>query len=383
LAIDFALYTRVLGWSPEMLGVVIGAGLVLNAIVTVVIGPLSDHFGRRGFILGYEGMSILTGVLALFTAGPWALAVLAALAGWGRGANGAPALFGAVEQAWLSRTIERRDLSRVFSYMTAAGFFGTAIGMALGGLPALLAPFLPSALAYRPLFGLAALGDVICLIVLAHTPDPPALAETEEETRLPPAPEAQVRRQEYGLLARLAGLNALNGVGIGLVGPLLSWWFAERYGVGPAAIGPALSVALLLCGFASLAAAVVVNRLGTIRLIVGMRALGLVMLVLLPFAPSYPLAMLAYGLRLILNRGTAGPRQALAVGLVRPDRRGLAASVNSFSIQLTRSVGPALAGLMFGADLLMAPFLLGALCQGIYLALYARVFRAHDPVRRS
>ncbi|MGH7038832.1 MAG: hypothetical protein ACREE1_11930, partial [Stellaceae bacterium] len=42
LAIDFALYTRVLGWSPEMLGVVIGAGLVLNAIVTVVIGPLSD-----------------------------------------------------------------------------------------------------------------------------------------------------------------------------------------------------------------------------------------------------------------------------------------------------------------------------------------------------
>ncbi|MGH7049001.1 MAG: MFS transporter, partial [Stellaceae bacterium] len=268
-------------------------------------------------------------------------------------------------------------------YMTAAGFFGTAIGMALGGLPALLAPFLPGALAYRPLFGLAAFGDVICLIVLAHTPDPPALAETEEETRLPPAPEAQVRRQEYGLLARLAGLNALNGVGIGLVGPLLSWWFAERYGVGPAAIGPALSVALLLCGFASLAAAVVVNRLGTIRLIVGMRALGLVMLVLLPFAPSYPLAMLAYGLRLILNRGTAGPRQALAVGLVRPDRRGLAASVNSFSIQLTRSVGPALAGLMFGADLLMAPFLLGALCQGIYLALYARVFRAHDPVRRS
>lgn len=382
LAIDFALYTRALGWPPALLGAVIGAGLVLNALGTAAIGPLSDRFGRRGFLLGYEGVSILTGGLALFTASPWPLAALAVVAGWGRGANGAPALFGAVEQAWLSRAIERRALGRVFSYMTAAGFFGTAGGMALGALPALLAPLLPGALAYRPLFGIAALGDVICLIVLARTPDPPALPETEDDTRSPPVPEAQMRRQEHGLLARLAGLNALNGVGMGLTGPLLSWWFAQRYGVGPGAIGPALAAASFLCGLSSIAAAFVVTRLGTVGLVVAGRALGLVMLVLLPFAPSYPLAMVIYGLRLILNRGTAGPRQALAMGLVRPHRRGLAASVNSFSMQLPRSIGPAFAGLLFGAGLLAAPFLLGALCQGIYLALYARLFSAHDPVRR-
>jgi predicted MFS family arabinose efflux permease len=262
--------------------------------------------------------------------------------------------------------------------MSAAGFFGMAAGMALGGLPALLRPWLPGALAYRPLFGVTALGDALCLVLLARTPDPHMPPQSRAG---PPARETGMRRQEHGLLLRLAGLNALNGVGIGLTGPLLSWWFAQRYGVGPAEIGPMLAVVLVLCGFSSLAATFVMRRFGTVGIVVAMRALGLLTLVLLPFAPSYGIAMLIYGLRMILNRSTAGPRQALAVGLVRPHRRGLAATVNSFSMQLPRSVGPAFAGFLFGAGLLATPFLLAALCQGIYLALYARLFSAHDPER--
>ena len=383
LAADFALYARALGWPPAFLGGVIGAGLLFAALATAGIGPLSDHFGRRGFLLGYEAVSIIAAALALFIAAPWPLAVIAAVAGWGRGANGSPVLFGAVEQAWLSRSVERPALARVFSYMTAAGFFGMASGMALGGLPALWTALLPGALAYRPLFGIAAIGETICLVLLARIPDPQALPETAAASRQPPpAPEAQVRRREHGFLVRLAGLNAINGLGVGLTGSLLSWWFAQRYGVGPAAIGPALAVSLFLSGLSAIAAGLFGARLGAVGIVVAMRAAGLVMLVLLPFAPNYPIAIALYGLRMILNRGTAGPRQALAVGLVRPHRRGLAATVNSFSMQLPRSVGPAFAGFLFGTGLLAAPFLLGALCQGIYLALYARLFSAHDPERR-
>jgi MFS family permease len=370
------LYTRTLGWSPGFLGSVIGVSLFLNALATASIGPLSDRFGRRGFLLGYESLAVVTGLSALFIAAPWPLAVIAVLAGWGRGANGSPLLFGAVEQAWLSRSVERSALGRAFTYMSAAGFFGTAAGMALGGLPALLRPLLPGALAYRPLFGIAALGDALCLLLLAHTPDPPSPPQPAAPMR-----EAGMRRREHGLLLRLAGLNALNGVGLGLTGPLLSWWFAQRYGVGPAALGPTLAIVLVFCGFSSLAATFVMKRFGAVGIVVAMRALGLVTLVLLPFAPSYRLAMLIYGLRMILNRSTAGPRQALAVGLVRPHRRGLAATVNSFSMQLPRSVGPVFAGFLFGVGLLAAPFLLAAAFQAIYLALYARLFSAHDPER--
>lgn len=380
LAADFALYARALHWSPAFLGAVIGAGLLVSAAATAAIGPLSDRLGRRGFLLGYEAVMVVAAALALFVAARWPLAVLAAFAGWGRGANGAPALFGAVEQAWLSRSAERTALSRVFSWMTAAGFFGMASGMALGGLPALWTPLLPGALAYRPLFGVALLCEMVCLALLMRTPDPRAPAA---EADFPPSPaaESQTRRREHGLLLRLAALNGLNGLGVGLIGSLLPWWFAQRYGAGPAAIGPALAVSLFLSGLCAMAAGHLGTRIGTVGVIVAMRAAGLLTLAALPFAPSYPIAVALYGLRMILNRGTAGPRQALAVGLVRPHRRGLAATVNSFSMQTPRAFGPALAGLLFGAGLFAAPFLMAALCQAIYLALYARLFAAHAPER--
>ncbi|HTT80008.1 MAG TPA: MFS transporter [Stellaceae bacterium] len=381
LSVDFALYARALHWSPAFLGGVIGAGLLVGAAATAAIGPLSDRHGRRRFLVGYEIFAIAMALAAIVVAARWPLAAIAAVAGWGRGANGAPVLFGAVEQAWLSRSVPRLALSRVFSNNSAAGFFGTAIGMALGGLPALLAPLLPGALSYRPLFAITAAGEAVCLLLLLHTPDPslPPDAATDAAA----APEPALRRREHGLLLRLAGLNAMNGVGIGLSGPLLTWWFAQRYGVGPAAIGPALGAATIVCGFVAIAAGLIGSRVGAVGIVVWMRAIGLALLVALPFAPSYWVAISLYGMRMIVNRGSAGPRQALALGLVRPHRRGLAATVNSFSMQVPRAFGPAVAGMFFAAGALAAPFLLAAAFQAAYLAVYARFFAAYDPERRG
>jgi MFS family permease len=356
---------------------------MVAAVATAVIGPLSDHYGRRRFLVGYEVLAIATALAAIGIAARWPLAVIAIVAGWGRGANGAPVLFGAVEQAWLSRSVPRRALSRVFANNSAAGFFGTAIGMAVGGVPALLTPLLPGALAYRPLFAITAAGEAVCLWLLLRIADPRLPPEAAADVTPRATAEPALRRQEHGLLLRLAGLNALNGVGIGLMGPLLSWWFAQRYGVGPAAIGPALGAATIVCGFVAIAAGLLGGRVGAVGIVVWMRAIGLALLVALPFAPSYWVAISLYSLRMIVNRGSAGPRQALALGLVRPHRRGLAATVNSFSMQVPRSFGPALAGAFFAAGAMTAPFLLAAAFQAVYLAVYARFFAAYDPEHRG
>ncbi|HEV2301716.1 MAG TPA: MFS transporter [Stellaceae bacterium] len=376
LAVDFALYARALHWSPAFFGAVLGAGLLFAAASTAIVGPLSDRLGRKPFLLAYEGFAFCGALAALFSASRWPLAVVAMLAGYGRGPNAAPGLFGVVEQAWLARSLPREGLARTFAKNAAAGFFGTAIGSALGGLPALWAAALPGALSYRPLFALAAVSEAVSFLLLVGTED----AELPAIARQAPA-EMQLRRREHGLLARLAGLNALNGLGLGLGGPLVSWWLAERYGAGPATIGPAIGAALFFCGLSALGAGRVGRRFGAVRVVVAMRGVGLALLVLMPFAPNYPLAMLCYALRMILNRGTAGPRQALALGLVRAHRRGLAATVSSFSTQLPRALGPALTGVLFGAGALAAPFLLAALFQAGYLLLYPLLFAGEDPER--
>ncbi len=292
---------------------------------------------------------------------------------WARGGGGA-SLFGAVEQAWLAGSIPHRRLGRTFSANTACGFFGNAAGAFLGALPGLWQGALPGPLAFRPLFAIVAIGAAIsfCLLLGAEDRVHPR-TERRDETSAP-----LDRRGENRLLAGLAGLNALNGLGIGLVGPLITWWFATRYGVGPKAIGSAIGVILLLSGASALLAGRLGTRFGAIRTVVAMRGLGLALLVALPFMPTYPLAVLAYGLRTIANRGSAGQRQALILGAIAPGRRGLAAAVNSVSTQVPRSLGPLVAGVLFGAGLFTGPFLVAAVLQAGYVGLYPLLFRGHE-----
>lgn len=74
-------------------------------------------------------------------------------------------------------------------------------------------------------------------------------------------------------------------------------------------------------------------------------------------------------------------RQALAAGLTRAERRGLAASVQSLSMQLPRAIGPLLGGALFHAGYLALPFYLGAALQLGYLLLFVVFFRDTEAAR--
>lgn len=143
----------------------------MSGVLTAVAGPLSDRCGRKPFLLGYQGLALIAGIAATCTGSRWVLAVVAALAGYGRGAVGAPALFGAVEQAWLAGSVREAQLGRVFARNAATGFVGTAIGAFLGSLPRLWGIWLPGPLAYRPLFALAALAALGSFLLLLGTED--------------------------------------------------------------------------------------------------------------------------------------------------------------------------------------------------------------------
>ncbi len=383
MGVDFALYARALGWSPGFLGAVVGGGILLGGVLTGAAGPLSDRFGRKPFLLAYLALVALAAAAGAASAATAVVVAAAIIAGFGRGAVGVPGLFGAVQQAWLADTIEtaappQGAIGRAFARNAAIGFFATAAGTFAGGLPPVWRVVLPGALAYRPLFAFAALTTLVSLALLAGVPEPVRVSHAAAAEQ-PDAAGTQAR--ENRLLWRLAGINALNGVGIGLTAPLLSWWLAARFGVGPGRIGPAVGCVLLASGLVTLWAGRLGARYGLVRVVVAMRAVGLGLQVAMPFAPAFGWAMGAYAVRTVLNRGTVGQRQALVMGAVRGHRRGLAASVSGVSVQLPRALGPWLAGLMFGAGWLAGPFLLAAGFQAVYLILYRRVFAGEEPPR--
>jgi MFS family permease len=85
-------------------------------------------------------------------------------------------------------------------------------------------------------------------------------------------------------------------------------------------------------------------------------------------------AAVLYALRSACNRGTAAARQLVAAGLTRAERRGLAASVQSLSTQLPRAAGPVLGGWLIHRGEFVAPFLLTAVVQAVYILVYRHYF---------
>jgi MFS family permease len=265
---------------------------------------------------------------------------------------------------------------RVFSFNTAVGFFGMAGGALLAALLPWLSGHAMTPADYRLLFALPLLGSLVSLGLLLSTREIALPASVPD-----PAAQVTVRRRENGLLLRLVLVNALNGFGVGMVGPLVAYWFALKFHHGLAEIGPGMALGFLLGAAGSLLAGRLAVRAGVVRSVVLMRVTGIVLLLLMPLAPWFWLAMLLYALRGAFNRGTAGVRQALATGLTGDSRRGLASSLQSISMQVPRAAGPVLAGALFHAGYLTLPFVIGAAFQCAYVVLYARFFGAHEAAR--
>jgi MFS family permease len=385
MVVGFTLYLQALGYSGTAIGAVLMSGLIFGALLTLIVGPLSDRRGRRALLLLYEAANAAAALTALLTHQQALLVIAATVAGFGRGANGAAGPFSPVEQAWLARAVFGEARRHVLSLNATCGFLGMAAGAALAALPAalsrLLAGSAPGPLqGYRLLFLLPLLGSLLALVLLAaaREGEPVAAAASGAGGPAEAARERQILRQENRQLRRLAGANALNGLAIGIIGPLIAYWFARRFAQGPALIGPALAAGFLLGALGSLAGRRLSARWGAVRSVLWMRACGLALLVAIPFAPGFASAAALYALRAAANRGTLGARQSVAVELTRAHRRGFAASVQSLSLQIPRALGPVLGGWMIHAGRFVLPFLIAAALQLLQLTLYQRFFGILD-----
>jgi len=378
LVVDFALYLHALHWSALAIGGLYSASLMVGAVATLIVGPASDRLGAKGFLLAYEAVQILAASVALLTTAPIWLSVAAVLGAFGRGANGGAGPFAPAEQSWLSRAAEGANWGRLFHTNTAVGLLGMALGAALGALPQWLAPALPLAEGYRLLFAIVLLGSFLCVFFLAGAREerPRAFGGSDHSTQ--PGVDDGPHPRPWRVLLAFAGVNSLNGLGIGMVGPLMAYWFHLRFGVGPAAIGGGMALAFLSAALLSLVGIRLVDRFGMIDTVVGLRVLGLGLLLAIPWMPTFWLAIGCYILRAAFNQGSIGSRQALFLGLVDARHRGLAATINSLSVQTPRAIGPSIAGLFFEAGLLSWPFWLAAALQGSYLVLFQRFFRKHS-----
>jgi MFS family permease len=347
LTIIFPLYLVARHEPSSTIGLVLAAGSIIAAAMTAAVGIGGDRYGRRPMLVGL-GVLGAGGALALAWPTPLSVVILASgLGGVGRGGSagsgGAWGPFFPAEQPMLAASVPAERRTGAFGRLGFVGVLGATLGSLAAGLPRLLQAHGMSELqGYRVLFAVAAglsLGVAACSLLLVEPPRRPTSGAT------PTGPHLGTR----SLIGRLGVTNALNGLGLGFLGPLLTYWFYVRFHVGVAEIGLLYTGVNVASALPYLGAARLTRRLGSVRTVVVTRGASVVVLLSMAVAPTFAMAGALLAVRMVLNSLGVPARQSFVMTQADENRRGTVAAVGQLPSVVTSSISPAIGGALIGA----------------------------------
>lgn len=370
LVVIVPLYLAGLGYGAVPIGLLLTLTAVGTTAMGLGAGLLADRIGRKAVLLAF---ALLTTVGALGYVFGRSLPVLIAASilgtigrGGGAGSGGAFGPFYSAEQALVTEHAPPPLRTAVFGSLSFVGAIGATLGSLLAAVPDLL-PAPDREAGFVALFGLTALlGLVLALSILP-------VAERRDRSPV------TLRGLSWSLIGRFSLVNAVNGLGIGFLGPFVTYWFYRRYGVGAAQIGLLFTGINLLSTVPYLLAARVTRRFGSVATVVGARLVSVLLLALVPFMPGFLWAGAVFTLRTLFNTLSLPVRQSYLMGVVRERERSSAAAISNLPAQLSASLGPVAGGFLLDAGWVEVPLWLAAFFQAINGLLYWRFFAGVPP----
>jgi sugar phosphate permease len=136
-----------------------------------------------------------------------------------------------------------------------------------------------------------------------------------------------------------------------------------------------------LSAFSFIGAARIADRIGLIITMVFTHIPSNILLILVAFAPTLPVAIAFYLARMALSQMDVPTRQSYVVGVVNEDERTAAAGITNISRNAAQSLSPSIAGsILQFLSFLSAPFIIGGVLKIIYdVALYMNFKRRESP----
>ena len=374
LGVLIGIYLATLGFAASGIGLIVGAGLAGGAAATAVAMFAGDRLGRKRFLIALAVLGGLGALAAARFTNAWAVgaaAFVGMLNGMGRDRGAALAL----EQAVLPATATDRERTRVIAWYNVLQDAGHALGSLLAGLPVLLRGMLHvDALASLRLAILVyvALMAVTALLYLWLSPAIEAPVRSARVT---------ISRESRGVLIRICALFSLDSLGGGfLTTALLSFFFFKRFGVSEGVIGMLFFGARTLNAFSHLGAAWLANRIGLVKTMVFTHIPSSLLLVTVPFAPTFAIAAVLFLMREGLVEMDVPTRTSYVMAMVRPEERTVASTATSLVRMGAWAIAPSFAGLFMQGSSIAVPLWIGAGMKIAYDLLLWRAFRArHAP----
>ncbi len=375
LAVVLVLYLEHLGLDAATIGLLLFLTLIGDTLISLWLTTHADRLGRRKVL--FVGSALMAGAAIVFALTDLVLLLLiAAMVGVISPSGKEVGPFLAVEQASLTRLVPDRRRTSVFAWYNLVG----SVMAAIGALAAGLAVQVLRNAGYTEL-------DADRVVVLAYGVVGGALAlvfvglsgaiEVPHAERSTVAGRLGLHRSR-GTVARLSALFALDAFAGGFIlDSLVAYWFATQFSVEPAFIGAIFFGTNLLAAVSALAAARIAAHIGLIRTMVYTHLPSNVLLILVPFMPTAPLAVLMLFARSTISQMDVPTRQSYTMAVVDPDERSAAAGVTGIARTTGQAISPLLAApIVASAAFAGAGFVIAGSLKIVYdLSLWA-LFRA-------
>jgi predicted MFS family arabinose efflux permease len=379
LPVVLSLYLLEIGLSQEQIGLLLSMTLLGDTAISLWITTNADRIGRKRMLIAGAFLMVLGGVIFALT-NNFILLLAAATVGVISPSGNEVGPFLAIEQAALAQAVPAGERTRVFAWYNLVGSFATALGaLACGaGVHWLQSRWLDPLASFRATFFVYAAAGVLLAVLFTRL---------SPQAEVPPPSSSSATRRTLGLhrsrgiVMVLASLFALDAFAGGfVVQTIMGLWFHTQFGANDVTLGQIFFGANLLAGISALAAVAVARRVGLLRTMVYTHVPSNILLILVPFMPTLPLAVAVLLLRFAISQMDVPARQSYTAAVVDPDERSAAAGLTGVARTTGSALSPALAGvLMSQPGLAGAPFVVAGVLKLVYDALLYRLFRHVTP----
>lgn len=344
--------------SAAEIGAILTIALVTGAVFSFATDTLVKHLGRRATLVTAALAMAATGVILALARDP-SLFVLAAMLGTLSPGGQEVGPFAAIEQVAIAESMHGIPTRRFARY----NIVGT-IAAACGALIAAAAP------GESLLFAYGAIGVALAVLYAATFQRNEPLDRPSVPTAVVPRSRAARRLGIVERLTLLFGVDALAGGFV--VQSFVAYWLHLRFGVGPHEIGILFFGTNVLAALSLLAAVPIAEKIGLLETMVATHLPSNLLLILVPFMPTFPLAAIALLARASLSQMDVPTRQAYTMVLVPQAERTRAAGLTAAVRPAAAAVAPVLAGLALQGATFGLPFFLAGGLKIVYdLTLFA------------
>jgi len=385
LSVILAIYLKLIGFNELLIGLILTTTLLNSIIFTLIASLYADRIGRRKFLVIYAALMSISGFVFMITENYIAL-IIASFIGTINITGAETGAFLTIEQVMLPQTINNiRKRNTVFAVYNMAGTFAMAAGILLSGLPTILQQqfeMLDPIASIKLLFGLYSLLGVVMMGIYFLLSRRIEIREGEKKNKVSSSQliTTSLSPQSKKIVIKLSGLFAVDSFAGGFViQSIVSFWFFTKFGADLTTLSYIFSIAGVLTAFSFIAAAKIADRIGLINTMVFTHIPANIIIILLAFAPTLPIAIILYLARMALSQMDVPTRQSYIVAVVSEEERTTAAGITNISRNITQAISPSLTGIIIYTFTLSAPFIIGGMLKIAYdIALYGN-FRKIKP----